>query len=203
MQLASIMEDRSPDHGDARRRRPTREEKRLAGRLRRRDRSVLADLYATYGASTFGFLSRALGDRGAAEDVQQQVFLEVWQRGGQYDPQRAAPATWIMTIARSRAIDHLRRRTPEPRDPSAAAELADARDAGRRQGAFDELHDRWWLAAVLAELPEDEAEPLRLRFGHGLTQTEIADHLELPLGTVKTRMARALTRLRPVLEAQA
>jgi RNA polymerase sigma-70 factor, ECF subfamily len=181
------------------RRRPSREERRLASRLRRRDRTVLAELYATYGRVTFGFLVRALGDRAAAEDVQQQVFLEAWQRGAAYDPHRASPATWLMTIARSRAVDHLRRRVPEPRDPVSAAALAD-RAAG---GAIDELHDRWWLAAVLAELPDDEAEPLRLRFGHGLTQAEIAEALELPLGTVKTRMARALGRLRPVLEAQA
>jgi len=177
----------------------------LAARLRRRDRTVLAELYGTYGRATFGFLVRALGDRDAAEDVQQQVFLEAWQRGPGYDPHRASPATWLMTIARSRAIDHLRRRVPEPRDPQSASVLAGGGPA-TPPGAptpVDELHDRWWLAAVLGELPPEEAEPLRLRFGHGLTQTEIADALQLPLGTVKTRMARALTKLRPVLEEQA
>jgi RNA polymerase sigma-70 factor (ECF subfamily) len=181
------------------RRRPTRDEKRLAARLRRRDRSVLAELYDTYGRATFGFLLRTLGDRGAAEDVQQQVFLEVWQRGAEYDPQRAAPATWLMLIARSRATDHLRRRTPEPRDPVVAARMA----GGEVDRALDELHDTWWLTAVLSELPDDEAEPLRLRFADGLSQAEIADALELPLGTVKTRMARALGKLRVALEEHA
>lgn len=181
------------------RRRPTRAEKQLAARLRRRDRDVLGEVYATYGRATFGFLQRAIGDRGAAEDVQQQVFLEVWQRGASYDPHRSSLATWVMTIARSRAIDHLRRRTPEPRDPQTSTAFDGAGD----DGAIDDLHDRWWLAAVLAELPEEEAAPLRLRFAHGLTQTEIAAALELPVGTVKSRMARALTRLRPLLAEEA
>lgn len=193
MHLAAIHEAR-PRSTAPERRRPSREEKKIASRLRRRDRAVLAELYATYGGATFGFLVRAIGDRAAAEDVQQQVFLEVWQRGPDYDPARASIPTWIMTIARSRAIDHRRRRVPEPRDPEIAVLQAGASD-----GDLDELHDRWWLTAVLAELPEEEAAPLRLRFGHGLTQQEIAAALELPLGTVKTRMARALTRLRPVL----
>jgi len=181
-------------------RRATREEKRLAARLRRRDRSALNDLYELYGRATFGFLVRALPDRATAEDVQQQVFLEAWQRSPTYDPRRASPATWLMTIARSRAVDHLRRRTPEPRDPLAAATLADSAAEDR---ALDELHDRWWLSAVLAELPDEEAEVLRLRFDRGLTQAEIAVAQGLPLGTVKSRMARALGRLRVVLEEHA
>jgi len=180
------------------RRQPSRDEKRLALRLRRRDRTVLADLYATYGRATFGFLLRTLDDRGAAEDVQQQVFLEAWQRGADYDPRRAAPGTWLMMIARSRAIDHQRRRRPEPRDPAVAAALA----GGAQDRAIEELHDAWWLAATLAELPEAEGETLRLRFGLGLTQVEIAERLGLPLGTVKSQMSRALGRLRVVLQEQ-
>ena len=192
--------DRSSPATDGRgRRQPSREEKRLALRLRRRDRTVLADLYATYGRVTFGFLLRTLDDRGAAEDVQQQVFLEAWQRGPDYDPRRAAPGTWLMMIARSRAIDHQRRRRPEPQDPDVAAALA----GGAPDRALEELHDAWWLAAMLAELPDAEAEALRLRFGLGLTQVEIADRLDLPLGTVKSQMSRALSRLRVVLQEQA
>ena len=201
MMLAAIQQpdrSRTAPAGGARRQ-PSREEKRLAQRLRRRDRNVLADLYATYGRATFGFLLRALDDRGAAEDVQQQVFLEAWQRGADYDPRRASPGTWLMMIARSRAIDHQRRRRPEPQDPEVTAALA----GGEQDSAFDELHDAWWLASMLAELPETEAEPLRLRFGLGLTQVEIAERLDLPLGTVKSQMSRALGRLRLVLQEQA
>jgi len=177
------------------RRRPTREERRLAARLRRRDRTVLGDLYAAHGAVTFGFLVRALGDRAAAEDVQQQVFLEAWQRGPDYDPRRASPGTWLMTITRSRAIDHLRRRVPEPRDPLAPGPL----DTRAVDGGLEELHDAWWLAGALGDLPPEEAAVLRLRFARSLTQAEIAVALGVPLGTVKSRMARGLDRLRVIL----
>jgi RNA polymerase sigma-70 factor (ECF subfamily) len=180
------------------RRRATRAERRLAARLRRRDRTVLADLYAAHGRTTFGFLVSALGDRTAAEDVQQQVFLEAWQRGAGYDPQRSSPATWLMMIARSRAIDHLRRRVPEPHDPAVATALADR----AAESVLDELHDRWWLAGKLAELPDEEATTLRLRFGQGLTQAEIASVLGIPIGTVKSRMSRGLGRLRAVLSEE-
>ncbi len=175
-------------------------ERRLAARLRERDPEVLTELYARYGRLTFGYLLRALRDRGAAEDVQQQVFLEVWERGPSYDPRRSSPSTWIMTIVRSRAIDHLRRRVPEPRDPAGALAAADAQPA---PSDLDALHDAWFLAAALADLPDDEADVLRLRFGDGLTQREIAARLGIPLGTVKTRMVRALERVRPTVEAGA
>jgi RNA polymerase sigma-70 factor (ECF subfamily) len=174
-------------------------ERRLAARLRERDPEVLAELHERYGRITFGFLLRALQDRGAAEDVQQQVFLEVWERGPTYDPRRSSPVTWIMTIARSRAIDHLRRRVPEPRDPATAIAAADGEAA---TSDLDALHDAWWLAAAIADLPEDEAEVLRLRFADGLTQREIAQRLGIPLGTVKTRMVRALERVRPAVEGE-
>jgi RNA polymerase sigma-70 factor (ECF subfamily) len=187
------MSAHSPPARGGSRREPTRDERRLAARLRRRERAALAGLYERHAAATFGFLLGALHDRDAAEDVQQQVFLEAWQRGPSYDPTRASPLTWLMMIARSRAIDHLRRRRPEPRDPASIAEIGTS-------GELDDLHESWWLAGVLRELPEDEAVPLRLRFAHGLTQVEIAAALELPLGTVKSRMSRALARLRPVIE---
>jgi RNA polymerase sigma-70 factor, ECF subfamily len=171
-------------------------ERDLAARLRRRDPAAVEELHERYGGVVFGYLQRVLGDRGTAEDVHQQVFLEVWQRGRSYDPGRGGPATWIMTIARSRAIDQLRRRVPEPRDPAASLALMEDPSSG-----VAELFDRWWLAAVLAELPEPEQRVLRMRFDDGLTQAEIAEALGVPLGTVKSRMARGLERLRATMEA--
>src|SRR5262245_53828523 len=86
---------------------PARDPERdLATRRRRRDPTAVEELHARYGGVVFGYLLRVLRDRGAAEDVHQQVFLEVWQRGRSFDPARAGAGTWIMTIARSRAIDH-------------------------------------------------------------------------------------------------
>src|SRR3954452_7642634 len=116
-----------------------RAERRLAKRLARRDPEALRELYTLHGRATFGFLVRTLGERAAAEDVQQQVFLEAWQRGERYDPDRGGLLTWLLAIARSRAIDHLRRRVPEPRDPASAVALADRADESR----IDDLVQHW------------------------------------------------------------
>jgi len=157
-------------------------------------------LHADCGRTVLGFLIRSLGDRGAAEDVFQQVFLEVWQRGPSYDPERAAPLTWVMTIARSRAIDHLRRRVPEPRDPTGAIALLE----GEADPAadVDALAERWRFAALLARLPQHEADVLRRRFYEGATQREIAAATGTPLGTVKTWMVQGLERLRDLVDAE-
>jgi len=185
----------APAAADERRRRPDRAERRLAARLRAGDADALADVHEACGAATFGLLVRMLGDRAAAEDVQQQVFTEVWQRAGAYDPRRAGLLTWVLTIARSRAIDHLRRRVPEPRDP----QLPDSRtvDAGA-----DALLERWRLAQLLGRLPEAERTLLRLRFYEELSQSEITAATGIPIGTVKARMVRGLTRLREMIEAE-
>jgi RNA polymerase sigma-70 factor (ECF subfamily) len=181
--------------GGARRRAPDRAERRLAAGLRTGDADALAAAYEAYGAATFGLLVRMLGDRAAAEDVQQQVFTEVWRRAGGYDPTRAGLLTWVLTIARSRAIDHLRRRVPEPRDP----QLPDARTV---EADADALLERWRVAQLLGQLPEDERALLRLRFYDERSQSEISAATGIPIGTVKARMVRGLTRLREIIEAE-
>jgi len=164
------------------------------------DEDALAEVYAQVGPSTFGYLLRTLGDRGAAEDVQQQVFTEVWRRAGDYDPQRAGLVTWVLMIARSRAIDHLRKRVPEPRDPlgPSGAVMREVEDPSELPETFVE---RWRLAVLVSQLPDDEARILRMRFHEGLSQTEIAERTGIPLGTVKTYMVRGLRRLRDLMEA--
>jgi RNA polymerase sigma-70 factor, ECF subfamily len=185
----------TPARRGMRRRRGDRAERRLAVRLRAGDPDALADAYDAYGAATFGLLVRLLGDRGAAEDVQQQVFTEVWRRAGDYDPGRAGLLTWVLTIARSRAIDHLRRRVPEPRDP----QLPDARTV---PSDADAVLERWRMSHLLGRLPDDERELLRLRFYDELSQSEITAATGIPIGTVKARMVRGLTRLREMIEAE-
>lgn len=182
------------------RREPDRAELRLARRLREGDRDALAELYDRVGTTTFGFLVRALGDRATAEDVQQQVFLEVWRRSAEYDPDRAGLMTWVMTIARSRAIDHLRRRIPEPRDPEAAGRAVEAGQDTAVDG--DALVDRWRMTHYLAQLPEEERVLLRMRFYEELSQTEIAERTGIALGTIKARMVRGLRRMRELIEAE-
>ena len=179
--------------------RDSREEKAIARGLRKQKRAGLERAYAAYGGSVLGYLQGALGDRGAAEDVTQQVFLEVWRRGPQYDPARGSIFTWVMTIARSRAIDHLRKRIPEPRDttdPASPAAQAENPAAARE---LDDLLDRWRVAGLLRQIPREEADLLRMRFYEELSQSEIAERTGIPLGTVKMRMVKALGRLRDLI----
>ncbi len=175
--------------------RPPRVDSRLAARLRSGDPDALAEAYRAYSTTTFGFLVRVLGDRASAEDVQQQVFLEAWRRAADYDPRRAGLLTWLLMIARSRAIDHLRRRVPEPRDP----QLPDVRAV---EAEADALLERWRISHLLRALPDGEHALLRLRFYGGLSQSEISAATGIPMGTVKARMVRGLTRLREMIEAE-
>ena len=173
----------------------------VAKALQRRDRAVLEGIYNDYAPTVLGYLINTLGDRGAAEDVHQQVFLEVWQRASSYDPQRASILTWIMTIARSRAIDELRRRVPEPQDPGEHTRLGLTEDDDPERSP-DALVERWRVAHLLSRLRAEESELLRMRFYEGLSQAEIAERTEIPLGTVKMRMVGALRRLRDLIQEE-
>ena len=128
----------------------------------------------------------------------QQTLLDVWRRGPDYDPQRASIATWLLVIARSRAIDHLRRRVPEPVDPESLSAVADA----GREDETAALLERWRMAGMIAALPREEAQVLRLRFYEGLSQRQIAERTGMALGTVKMRMVQALQRLRERLDEE-
>lgn len=174
---------------------------RISRGLRRRDESALAELHRDHGRAVMNYVLRTTGDSATAEDLHQEIFLEVWRRGPQYDPGRAALSTWIMLIARSRTIDHLRKRIPEPRDPTdpVAGAVFEREDPA---GAPDAAIEGWRMAALLGRLPEDEAALLRMRFHEELSQTEIAERTGVPLGTVKTRMIRALRRLRTMIEEE-
>ena len=172
----------------------SRPDRRLAAALRRGERDALERLHGDHGDAVFGLLLATLKDRPAAEDVFQQVMMEAWQRAGRFDPARGSMRTWLLTIARSRAIDHLRRRVPEPRDPADALQHGD-------EHAVDALLEQWRFAALLERLPDEEHDMLRRRFYEGRSQTEIAADTGVPLGTVKMRMTQGLGRLREMIEA--
>jgi RNA polymerase sigma-70 factor (ECF subfamily) len=159
------------------------------------DRVAFEQLYRRHGTTTFAYLCSQLRNRAAAEDVQQQVWLEVWERRSAFDAARASFLTWVMLIARSRTIDDQRRRQPEPRDPQ--DDLAPL--VGAEEARTDEMLERWRVADALQRLPHEEAEILRLRFHSELSQPEIAERTGIPLGTVKMRMVDGLVRLRGLL----
>jgi RNA polymerase sigma-70 factor (ECF subfamily) len=174
-----------------------RRERRLVASLRAGEPRALEMIHRDYGATIFGYLRHRLRDRAAAEDVFQQVLTEVWRRGREYDEGRGSLVTWILTIARSRAIDELRRRRPEPLDPALLPEAAGG------EAPHDEVLERWRLAHLLGTLPDEERRLLELRFYGELSQSEIAEQTGLALGTVKTRMVRGLERLRRALDQEA
>jgi RNA polymerase sigma-70 factor (ECF subfamily) len=179
---------------------PLLSEESIAAALRRGEAPALDALHAEYGRTVFAYLARTIGDHASAEDVHQQVFTELWERRDGFDPARGRLFTWVMTIARSRAIDHLRKRVPEPRDTSRDPV---ASETGDHAGPIERLVERWRVAYLLRRIPADEAAILRLRFYDDLTQREIAERTGVPLGTVKMRMIQALERLRTLIEQEA
>jgi RNA polymerase sigma-70 factor (ECF subfamily) len=170
----------------------------LGTALRQRREGSIEAVYEEFGRTTFGYLLSTLRDRSAAEDVQQEVFIEVWKRAESYDPERGSLGAWIMTIARSRAIDALRKRVPEPRDPSMTVDLvdSDAEQEGPR------AVERWLTGHLLSKIPERERALLRMRFYSDMSQSEIAASTGIPLGTVKMQMVAGLRRLRELLDEE-
>ena len=167
----------------------------------RGDEGALARLYDQYRVILFSLLLRILNSREEAEDVLQEVFLQVWKRAGDFDDTRGRPFTWLVTLARSRGIDRIRQLGARQRLADSAAQNApdEASDA-----VTDTLHSeqKEIVARALASLPEEQRRTLNLAYFEGLTQSEIAEKLDTPLGTVKTRMRSGMIKLRELLGEQ-
>jgi RNA polymerase sigma-70 factor, ECF subfamily len=168
------------------------------------DRDAFARFYDRYAPVVYPLVLRIVREPADAADVLQEVFWEAWRSAGTYDPARGTPEAWMITRARGRAIDRLRalRRRGEtfvaPVDEALAAAPADAGgDAARR------AEERDVVTGALERLPQAQREAIELAYYGGLTQTEIAERLRQPLGTVKTRIRLGLERLREVMRAPA
>jgi RNA polymerase sigma-70 factor (ECF subfamily) len=168
----------------------------LVRRIGRGDESALRSLYERYGAIVYGMAHRLLGDPQLAEECAQDVFVAVWRNADSYDERRAQVTTWLFTIARNRAFDLSRRRSARPvelqEDPSSADEAPDTADL---VAAADRSAR---VAAALAELSDVQREALSLAYFEELSQSEIAERLDIPIGTVKGRIRLALDHLRTV-----
>ena len=161
-----------------------------------RDEAALAQLYDRYRVILFGLLMRILNNRAEAEDVLQEVFLQVWRRAADFDENRGRPFTWLVTVARSRGIDRLRTLAARERVAGTREEAEAVSDAA--SDAF-RSEQRGLVNNALAQLPDEQKRPLMLAYFDGLTQSEIAARLGAPLGTIKTRMRSGLMKLREVL----
>ena len=180
------------------RRTSAKDDRKLVRDLRRGHPQAVERISERYGGLLRGYLRELLGDAATAEDVLQLTLIDVWRRGRSYDPDRASLSTWLLMIARSRGIDHLRRRVPEPFDPAKMPEVIDH----ETEEQADALIEQWRMAALLALLPKDESTMLKLRFYDGYSQSEIAERTGVPLGTVKMRMVKGLDRLREAMERE-
>jgi RNA polymerase sigma-70 factor, ECF subfamily len=171
----------------------------LLDRIVRGDERALAELYERFAPRAFGVARRVLRNDAEAEELVQDTFVEVWRSATRYDPRRAAPERWILTMIRTRAIDRLRQNGARGRlrdnlvvqpkletVPAPDAQVSAARDAKR-------------LRAALATLPDEQRTVLEQAYDGGLSQSEIAEATNTPLGTVKTRMRIAMMKLADLL----
>lgn len=156
------------------------------------DREAFGAIHHRYAPLVFAYVLRRTGDRGAAEDVVQDVFVTVWRTARAYDPRRATVGAWITMIARNRLIDRFRYASVRPQ--LTAAEV-DETDLGTEPSFAGRVADRLAIADALATLPDDHRTAVELAFYGGLSYAEIAERTGTPLGTIKSRMLVALRHL--------
>lgn len=173
----------------------------LRDRLIARDQSALAELYDTYSGLVYGLAYRVTGDRSAAEDVTQDVFISMWERPDSFQPQLGSMRAWLGVLAHRRAVDRVRRDT--------AARRREERDAQRQvptavdleaEAAIRLTADRVRLA--LGDLPEEQRQVIDLAYLQGQTYREVAQSLGIPEGTAKSRIRVALRRLAGSLRSE-
>src|SRR5882724_986178 len=176
----------------------------LLRQIAERRPEALAELYDRQAPTLLGLARRILGNTADAEEVLQEVVLHVWNRGGaHYDPERSSVSTWLVLLTRSRAIDRLRNRRVVDRSHEVAHTenpVTHTSPEGDQNVLIHERRER--IRQELARLPAEQREVLDLAFYNGLSQTEIADRTEIPLGTVKTRTLLAMKKLRNALRAE-
>jgi RNA polymerase sigma-70 factor (ECF subfamily) len=162
----------------------------LLRRLAAGDQAALGAFYDLYAGLANGLALRILRDTSEAEDVVQEVFVQVWRQADRFDPRRGSPEAWLCTITRTRALDRLRRRASRREEPGDT--ITATTEAPRTEEALA-------VRRALEGLSPDQRRALELAYYEGLTQSEIAARLGEPLGTIKTRIRTAMIRLRDVL----
>ncbi len=174
----------------------------VLGRLQRREPGALAELYDLYGGMVFRLIFRMVRDTGIAEDLVQETFLRAWNRAAAFDSERGAAGPWLLAVARNRAIDYLRSRgrhskneieLNETEHPSAFTDFPDEAlnlDLARQ------------VNRAMERLGSQQREAIELAYFEGMSQTEIAERMGQPLGTVKTWMRRAMQQMRENLTSR-
>ena len=172
-------------------------DEQLLVRVGEGDREAFELLYRRYARVVLGLALRRLGDRGRAEDAAQETFTSIWRSAKSYRPERGAGAPWLYAVARNAISDRGRVRVEPPADPP---------DEPAREAGPDERAEQSWVAwrvhRALESLSENERSLIELAYWRGLSQSEIAGSLDIPLGTVKTRTRAALAKLADILERE-
>ncbi len=168
----------------------------LMARIRTGDEDALAALHDRYAAVVYSVALRVLGETTQAEDILQDIFIQLWRNPQRFDASRGSLGAWLAVIARHRAIDQLRRRRPE----SDIEDVVISVDT-RLEQSTDRSMAIAKIRAAVERLPVEQRQPLELAFFQGLTHSEIADKTGEPLGTIKTRIRSALLALRKALAA--
>jgi RNA polymerase sigma-70 factor (ECF subfamily) len=164
--------------------------------MARSDESALAELYDRFGRVAWGLSLRVLRDEALAEDAVQEAFLAAWRSASRFVPERASARTWLLTLVHRRAVDLVRRQERRRGEP---LEQAPEPGGGQADDAAFLRLERERVQQALAQLPDREREAIELAYYGGFTQTELAERLGQPLGTIKSRMFTGLARLRELL----
>jgi RNA polymerase sigma-70 factor (ECF subfamily) len=175
----------------------------LIRQVANQDRDAFSQLYDRFSSLVFTLAMRMLRARSDAEDLLQEVFVQVWRQAQSYSAQRGSPEAWIINIARSRAIDKIRSIRRMEKSFVLTDDPARAESSDNVESSAADSEARMAMNSALANLPDTQRKVLELAYFDGLTQTEIANRLAEPLGTVKTRMRSGIQRLRDMLGTQA
>jgi RNA polymerase sigma-70 factor, ECF subfamily len=183
----------SPDHA-------------LAQRMAVGDERALGELYDRHGRAAYALVYAIVGERADAEEVVVDVFRQAWQSAAQFDPARGSVGSWLVTIARTRALDLVRARGRRSRALERAVQLSEAGVAAAEPPSADRdaerSETRRIVTRALAGLPEPQRRAIELAYFGGLSQSEIATQLGEPLGTVKTRIRDGMAKLRTLLAGE-
>lgn len=173
----------------------------LLERVARGDRTAVLALYDRFGGTVFAVALRVTGNRGEAEDITQEVFTRAWKEAATFDRARGSAAAWLITLARNRAIDLVRSRTRRVRheDEQSSEEPTLVEPASTPEAAVGDAERAAAVRVALDALRPEQRQVLELAYFNGLSHSEIAERLQQPLGTVKTRIAQAVKRLRDEL----
>ena len=171
----------------------------LIGRVAGGDPDALTALYDATNRLIFGLLLRILGNSATAEEVLFEVYAQVWRQAARYDARRGNPVSWLITMARSRAIDRLRADGQATRHEQPLTETPSVALTQDVERLAVNAETRELVCAALDALPAEQREVIELAFYSGMTHSEMAAHLKQPLGTIKTRARRGMIKLREVL----